>query len=82
MENIIEEVKAERAAQDEQWGGAEHDDEHSPGEFAGFIDAQFCKCDWGNGPDARRRFIKVAALAIAAVEMIDRTTRDYGTHDG
>ncbi len=79
---VLDEVRAEREAQDAQLGGPEHDDNHSPGDFAGFIDVQLIKCDWGNGPGCRERFIKVAALAVAAVEMLDRTTRDYGSDDG
>lgn len=79
MDKIIEEIRAERAAQDAQWGGPEHDDTHGPDEFAGFIEGQLSKCQYGRGPNARERFIKIAALAVAAVESYDRTMLDYGT---
>lgn len=81
MEKIIEEIRAERAAQDAQWGGPEHDDEHSPDDFMGFITRQVVK-GAGDGSDVRERFVKIASLAVAALEMLDRTTRDYGSHDG
>lgn len=82
MEKIIKEIKAERAAQDSQWGGPEHDDEHSTEDFMRFIRLQEAKCEYGRGHDVRERFIKIAALAVAAVESMDRTMRDYGTNDG
>lgn len=73
METILNEVKAERVAQDAQWGGPDHDDEHSAQEFIGFIEAQLRKCERGTGPDTRERLVKVAALAVAAIQMMDRT---------
>lgn len=82
MERIIEEIRAERAAQDAQWGGPEHDDEHGMDEFANFMAIQLAKSDYGHSPDFRARFIKIAALAVAAVESHDRTISDYGTNDG
>lgn len=80
MDTILNEVKAERVAQDAQWGGPDHDDEHTAQEFICFIEAQLRKCDRGTGPDTRERLIKVAALAVAAVQMMDRTTRDTERH--
>lgn len=77
MQHILEEIKAERSAQDAQWGGAEHDDEHDSSEFCGFIAAQIEKCDHGRGPDVRERLIKIAALAVAAVESYDRNLIAY-----
>lgn len=78
MEKIIEEIKAERAAQDAQWGGPEHDDEHDMNDFSKYILRQLNLCYWGRGPGVRERFLKIAALAVAAVESHDRTLRDYG----
>lgn len=81
LENILTEIRYERAAQDAQWGGPEHDDEHGMDEFAAFIARQMAKCDQGRGPDVRDRFIKIAALAVAAVESYDRTFNDYACRD-
>lgn len=76
---IIAEIKAERAAQDAQWGGADHDDGHGMEEFAEFIDGQLTKCAHGRGLDSRERFIKIAALALAAVESHDRKSVAYAS---
>lgn len=74
--SIVNEITDERARQDEKWGGPEHDDQHSTTEFCGFIQdyaAWARRMDQMNSPDkARRRLIQVAALAVAAVESIDR----------
>lgn len=75
-ESVIAEVVKERRRQDAKWGGPEHDDKHSPCDWHEMI------CDYNgwarrmiamNSPDeARQRLIQVAALAVAAVERIDR----------
>jgi hypothetical protein len=73
LPNVIEEIKQERIRQDEQWGGAEHDDQHSSSLFMSLIEKQAYKAYTPNGDGKfRKRFIKIAALAIAAVESIDR----------
>lgn len=69
--SIIAEILAERARQDKQWGGSKHDDEHVAGEWLEFIANQAEKMAY-IPTDARMRFIKIAALAIAAIESIDR----------
>lgn len=74
----LEEVAIERQRQDGKWGGAEHDDRHSTAEFVQLIEdyAGWARTMAGmNSPaKARNRLIQVAALAIAAVESIDRKT--------
>lgn len=82
-DRIIAEIKAERAAQDAQWGGADHDDRHGMEEFAEFIDGQLTKCAHGRSQNSRERFIKIAALALAAVESHDRKAVAYASqvHD-
>lgn len=78
----IGEVAAERARQDEKWGGAEHDDGHETAVFVQLIEdyAGWARVMAGmNSPDkARRRLIQVAALAVAAVESIDRKEATNG----
>lgn len=74
--NVYDDVAAERERQDAKWGGPDHDDEHCPSEFVSFIyeksnhavDAVFDK----SPTEVRRRLIQVAALAVAAVESLDR----------
>jgi len=75
--NPLFEVERERDRQVAKWGGAEHDDQHSTQyfaqmiiEYAGWVRAMAI---WARSPGkARRRLIQIAALAIAAVESIDR----------
>lgn len=73
---VIDEVAVERDRQDQKWGGSEHDDLHGVAEFVQFI---MDYAGWarqmasaGSPDKARRRLIQVAALAVAAVESIDR----------
>ncbi|MCK5609395.1 hypothetical protein KAR91_46410 [Candidatus Pacearchaeota archaeon] len=74
--NIVNEVISERNRQDKKWGGAEHDDKHAPSEFVQWIEDY---AGWARMMSsmlsydrARKRLIQIAALAIAAVESIDR----------
>lgn len=62
-------IRAERARQDEQWGGPEHDDEHTPWDWSNLIEQQ---AFWGREQDPWCRFVKIAALAVAAIESIER----------
>jgi hypothetical protein len=76
QELILRQVANERDRQDAKWGGAPHDDDHSTAEFVQFIEdyAGWARTMAGmDSPDkARRRLIQVAALAVAAVESMDR----------
>lgn len=66
-------IELERQRQDAEWGGPAHDDEHSIQEWVGFIDRQsdaiYRTRDAG---EARSRLVKVAALAVAAIESSER----------
>lgn len=62
-------VSAERNRQDAQWGGPSHDDLHDPVDWARLIEHQ---ADWSREQEPRRRFVKIAALAVASIESIDR----------
>ena len=73
---VIAEVADERKRQDEKWGGPVHDDQHRLETFVQLIEdyAGWARVMAGmNSPEkARRRLVQVAALAVAAVESIDR----------
>lgn len=79
---VLDEVAVERDRQDAKWGGSEHDDCHSTTDFVQFIVdyAGWARqmASMGSHDKARRRLIQVAALAVAAVESIDRK---FGTAD-
>ena len=75
-EEVLEDVGTERMRQDEKWGGPEHDDQHTTAEFVQWIEdyAGWARmmASMGSYEKARRRLIQIAALAVAAVESIDR----------
>ncbi len=71
---VLMEVLAERARQDKLWGGPDHDDGHPFGDWLDFIQLQLSGLFGGDG-SARGRLIKIAALAIAAVESMDRQVK-------
>lgn len=80
MSNLISEIEQERLRQVGKGYTSEHDDEHTVGDFVFFIKnysgwaAQMASM--GSMERARRRLIQVAALAIAAVQTIDRRQQE------
>ncbi len=74
METVLNEVGAERVHQDDKWGGPEHDDAHETTDFLDFIwrRTQLRLMQLTDSVFLRRIFIEIAALAVAAVESIDR----------
>ncbi len=75
---VLGDVQAERNRQDAKWGGPAHDDEHVTEVFVQLIQDYAAWARVMAGMDsmdkARRRLVQVAALAVAAVESIDRKT--------
>ncbi len=74
--DILGEVAAERERQDGRWGGAEHDDDMTMDAFVQLI-ADYAgwarvKAREGAFDEARLRLVQAAALAVAAVESLDR----------
>jgi hypothetical protein len=69
-QSLLEEVCIERKAQDEKWGGPEHDDEHIQMDWQSYIREHTSKAsDLGK---FRKQMVRVAALALAAIESHDR----------
>ncbi len=68
---VFREIEAERVRQDAKWGGPAHDDEHT---FADWID--YIKEHTNNArfKGFRIEMVKIAALAIAAIESTARKT--------
>lgn len=74
--NLLEEVAAERDRQDEKWGGPANDDRWNPADwhamladYNGWARQMLCM---GSIDKGRRRLIQLSAMALAAVEAIDR----------
>jgi len=65
-------IRNERIQQDQQWGGPDHDDTHELEDWCMFIEYQLERCNGVGGPEYRERMVKVAALAVAAIEAWDR----------
>lgn len=77
MASVYDELKAERDYQTEKWGTA-FDDKNTPYNWAAYV-TQYATRNLIGDPSAvskdkfRADMVKVAALAIAAIESIDRT---------
>lgn len=75
---VFREVEQRRLAQDAQHGGPDHDDKHPAEEWIGLIDYHNQKSMPMAGADNiawaeyRSAMLDVAALAVAAIEVIDR----------
>jgi len=75
MLKILSEINAERCRQDAKWGGPSHDDEHDQDDWSRFIDAHLRKATPGFQLDRalfRKQMVRVASLAVAAIEWVDR----------
>lgn len=69
LQHIIGDIQDERARQDKQWGGANHDATHTFDEWIALIAKAAGKAACETDPHLfRRQMIKVAALAVAALE--------------
>lgn len=71
---VLKEVSIERHSQDLQWGGPKHDDSHSNHDWIAII-AKFLgrAVAWPFDADKfRESMIKIAAVAVAAAEWVDR----------
>ncbi len=75
-ERIIREINEERDAQDLLWGGPARDDLHTPKDWMWMLVRHLglaCDDSAGLTPDRyRRQLVRVAALAVAALESHDR----------
>lgn len=70
---IWQEILHERERQAAQWGGTSHDDRNRPNDWIAYICYHAAKGSYK--ADFRKQMIRVAALAIAAIETHDRQQR-------
>ena len=75
-QQILLAIDLERKRQDDKWGGPEHDDQHQIDfwvqliqDYAGWARVM---AGMGNRQKTRTRLLQVAALAVAALEKMDR----------
>jgi hypothetical protein len=77
--DVLIAIAEERQAQDAQWGGPKHDDKHGGWDWLLFVERQLRKA--GSAQETslpeqlEARFVKIAALAIAALESRARLVR-------
>lgn len=73
MSNVTEEIKAERAYQDGKWGTA-FDDKNTVNDWGAYIGSYTGNATNMNATPAQQRkaLVKVASLAVAAIEAFDR----------
>ena len=75
-DGISREISLERLAQDHLWGGPAQDDRHTEAEWVALLARHLgLAVDDGSGVSAerfRKQLVRVAALAVAAVESWDR----------
>lgn len=72
---VYSDIKAERVRQDEQWGGPDHDDMHTREDWTWYrqkYEVMAWSCLDAHGETARMALIKIAALAVAQLEALDR----------
>lgn len=77
---ICEQLVEERRVQDRQWGGPDHDDDHTRKEWLGFVEEHATRARKAIGrrreaidlDEYRRRLVVIAALSVAAIEAHDR----------
>lgn len=74
---LLDEINEERIRQDKKYGGTEKDDEQSPLHWTSQIKKRASRANGDftttqNTKEYRRRMLQIAALAVAAVDSIDR----------
>lgn len=73
---VMAEIAEERRRQDSKWGGPAHDDTHTLLDWWSFMQMRMVGLAYPGGKaDERRDLIQIAALAVAAVESLDRKAR-------
>lgn len=68
---VLEEVNGERNYQDTKWGGPIHDTTETQDNWVQYINEYASGKGRATSYDFRKRMVKVAALAVAAIEAND-----------
>jgi len=70
---VYAEIWAERVKQDAQWGGPAHDDTLNRHDWIKIIDRFRYRMIGSKTPERQREnFLQIAAVAVAAIESLDR----------
>lgn len=76
QETILNEIRQERKYQDQKWSGSSFDDTHSEADWLQWLNEYANGTGRAAGRAFRERMVKTAALAVAAIEAMDR--KAYG----
>jgi hypothetical protein len=77
---VLSEIHDERSRQDEKWGGSAHDDWHDKEDWIMFIKHYLSGADLPMN-NFREEMVKIAALAVAAIESYDRKNQKANQED-
>jgi hypothetical protein len=81
VRDVFDEIVRERIVQDEKWGGPTHDDTHTQFDWTRFIREHVDRSVRGQArDDFRKQMVRVAALAVAAVQSFDRIGKKQMVH--
>lgn len=75
LDSIFGEITAELDYQDSRWT-EEFDTSHTPHDWVTYICKYAGRCADASDEEARKAFVKVAALAVAAIKNIDKKSRN------
>lgn len=78
LEPIFRDIQSERFMQDGQWKGPDHDDTHNSHDWLAFILKHAGRAviwPWDR-EKFREQMVKVAALAVAAIQWCDRLEKE------
>lgn len=83
---ILKEISDERDYQESRWGHEADDTKNEPNDWVAYIahhssrwfDGGFSPYDGETIANFRKQMVKTAALAVAAIESLDRQVRDNG----
>jgi hypothetical protein len=72
-DEIYKAIEEERIAQDREHGGPAHDDQHNHHDWIVFVTKHLGRCVTGGRQQFVKQMVRVAALAVAAVEWASRS---------
>lgn len=76
---VFQDIARERAYQDRKWGGPEHDATETPPQWMAYrqpYQGRALARYYSDPAEYRRQIVKLAALAVAEIEALDRAGLD------
>jgi ABC-type phosphate transport system substrate-binding protein len=75
--NVLIDIARERTYQDKKWGGPKHDDTNTRDDWLNIIANHLWRSTQdGTSEQFRKQMVRVAALAVAAIDSEDRRNED------